>query len=63
MITHEPRTPNGAGVAVVIVPPLPGVRAYGATRWLHSTKALIQMSLRGKTDDHLWFTSTKLAMS
>lgn len=46
----------GAGVAVVIVPPLPGVRAYGATRWLHSTKALIQLSLRGKTDDHLWFT-------
>jgi HTH-type transcriptional regulator/antitoxin HigA len=46
----------GAGVAVVIVPPLPGVRAYGATRWLHSTKALIQLSLRGKTEDHLWFT-------
>ena len=45
-----------AGVAVAIVPPLPGVRAYGATRWLHSTKALIQLSLRGKTDDHLWFT-------
>jgi hypothetical protein len=46
----------GAGVAVVIVPPLPGVRVYGATRWLHSTKALIHLSLRGKTDDHLWFT-------
>ena len=45
-----------AGVAVTIVPPLPGVRAYGATRWLHSTKALVQLSLRGKTDDHLWFT-------
>jgi plasmid maintenance system antidote protein VapI len=45
-----------ARVAVVIVPPLPGVRAYGATRWLHSTKALVQLSLRGKTDDHLWFT-------
>src|SRR5439155_23980248 len=44
------------GVAVVFVPPLPGVRAYGATRWLHSTKALVQLSLRGKTDDHLWFT-------
>lgn len=45
-----------AGVAVAIVPPLPGVRAYGATRWLQSSKALIQLSLRGKTDDHLWFT-------
>jgi HTH-type transcriptional regulator/antitoxin HigA len=41
---------------VVFVPPLAGVRAYGATRWLHSAKALIQLSLRGKTDDHLWFT-------
>jgi addiction module HigA family antidote len=44
------------GVAVVFVPPLAGVRAYGVTRWLHSTKALVQLSLRGKTDDHLWFT-------
>jgi addiction module HigA family antidote len=45
-----------AGVAVVFVPPLTEVRAYGVTRWLHGAKALIQMSLRGKTDDHLWFT-------
>jgi hypothetical protein len=44
-----------AGVAVVFVPSLPGVRAYGVSRWLHSSKALIQLSLRGKTDDHLWF--------
>ena len=45
-----------AGVAVVFVPPLAGVRAYGVSRWLHSSKALIQLSLRGKTDDQLWFT-------
>ncbi len=45
-----------AGVAVVFVPSLGGVRAYGVARWLHSTRALIQLSLRGKTDDHLWFT-------
>lgn len=45
-----------AGVAVVVVPPLAGVRAYGVSRWLHSSKALIQLSLRGKTDDHFWFT-------
>jgi len=44
------------GVAVVFVPPLSGVRAYGVSRWLHSAKALIQLSLRGRTDDHLWFT-------
>lgn len=45
-----------AGVAVVFVPELPGTRTCGATRWLTSDKALIQLSLRYKTDDQLWFT-------
>ncbi len=45
-----------AGVAVVFVPELPGTHVFGATRWLKSAKALIQLSLRGKSDDHLWFT-------
>ncbi len=45
-----------AGVAVVFIPELPGTHVYGATRWLNSTKALMQLSLRGKSDDHLWFT-------
>lgn len=45
-----------AGVAVVFVPSLPKTAVSGATRWLTSTKALIQLSLRYKTDDHLWFT-------
>ena len=45
-----------AGVAVIFVPEIPGTRVYGATRWLTSTKPLIQLSLRGKSDDHLWFT-------
>jgi addiction module HigA family antidote len=44
------------GVAVVFVPELPGARVSGATRWLTPKKALIQLSLRYKTDDHLWFT-------
>lgn len=45
-----------AGVAVTFVPELPGTRVYGVTRWLNPHKALIQLSLRGKSDDHLWFT-------
>ena len=45
-----------AGVAIVFVPDISGTRVYGATRWLNSNKSLIQLSLRGKTDDHLWFT-------
>jgi len=44
------------GVAVVFVPELPGSRASGVARWLTPAKALIQLSLRYRTDDHLWFT-------
>jgi addiction module HigA family antidote len=45
-----------SGVAVVFVPALPQTRVSGAARWLTPSKALIQLSLRYKTDDHLWFT-------
>jgi len=45
-----------AGVAVVFVPALPKTGISGATRWVHANKAVIQLSLRYKTDDHLWFT-------
>ena len=44
------------GVAVVFVPELPGSRASGVARWLTPSKALIQLSFRYRTDDHLWFT-------
>lgn len=45
-----------AGVVVLFVPELPRSRASGATRWVSSDKALIQLSLRYRTNDHLWFT-------
>lgn len=45
-----------AGVAVVFVPDLEGTKASGATRWLSPTRALIQLSLRYKTNDQLWFS-------
>jgi HTH-type transcriptional regulator / antitoxin HigA len=45
-----------AGVAVVFVPELPNTGISGATQWLTATKALVQLSLRYKTDDQLWFT-------
>lgn len=45
-----------SGVAVIFVPELPAARVSGATRWLNANKALIQLSLRYKTDDQLWFT-------
>lgn len=45
-----------AGVATVFIRELPKSRTSGATRWLNPNKALIQLSLRYKTNDHLWFT-------
>lgn len=46
---------HGVGVAFAVVPPIPGLGVYGATRWVHE-RPLVQLSLRGKTDDQLWFT-------
>lgn len=51
-----PAAAAACGVAVVFVPELPKAPISGATRWLSPSKALIQLSLRYKTDDHLWFT-------
>lgn len=44
-----------SGVAVVFVPELPKTGVYGATRWI-GNKGVIQLSLRYKSNDHLWFT-------
>lgn len=45
-----------ANVFVAFVPELPTSRASRATRWLWADKALVQLSLRYKTNDHLWLT-------
>lgn len=45
-----------AGVAVALVPELPKTHLSGIARWLSKDKALIQLSLRYKTADHLWFS-------
>jgi HTH-type transcriptional regulator / antitoxin HigA len=47
---------SSAGVAFVITPEFQGVRTSGATRWLSSGNALIQLSLRHKSDDQFWFS-------
>lgn len=44
------------GVAVVFAPTPKGCPASAATRWLGPNKALIMLSLRYKTNDHLWFS-------
>ena len=45
-----------AGVAVVLAPAPKGCPVSGATKWLAPSKALIMLSVRGKSDDKLWFT-------
>lgn len=45
-----------AGVALVFTPELRRLRVSGATYWLTKDKALIQLSLLYKADDHFWFT-------
>jgi len=45
-----------SGVAVAFTPHMPGAPVNGATRWLTPQKAMIQLSLRGKWEDILWFT-------
>lgn len=45
-----------AGVAVVFVREIAGAPISGATRWLGPAKAMIQLSLRYKTSDQLWFS-------
>jgi len=44
------------GVALALVPHIPGTGAHGATRWLASDKALVQMSIRYRWDDIFWFS-------
>ncbi|MBL8233130.1 MAG: HigA family addiction module antidote protein [Bryobacterales bacterium] len=45
-----------AGVALVFVQEMAGSRAWGVTQWISPEKAILQLSLRGKSDDQFWFT-------
>ena len=47
---------NDAGVALVLVKPLPKARLSGAAWWLSPRKPVIALSARHKSDDHLWFS-------
>ena len=47
---------NQSGVALTLVKPLPKTALSGAAWWLSPQKTLIQLSIRHKTDDHLWYS-------
>lgn len=44
-----------AGVALTFVPALPKLAISGVTRWF-GQRAAIHLSLRGRTDDQMWFS-------
>lgn len=46
---------NSVGVRFVVIPEIQGTSCSGVTRWVSGIPT-IQLSLRHKTDDHLWFT-------
>jgi HTH-type transcriptional regulator/antitoxin HigA len=45
-----------SGVVVVFASAPKGCPVSGATKWITPTKALLMLSLRHKTNDHLWFS-------
>lgn len=47
---------SAAGVALALIKPFSGTAVSGAAWWLSPRKAVIQLSMRHKTDDHLWFS-------
>ena len=47
---------NEAGVAFVLIKNLSKTALGGAARWVSPSKGVIQLSLRHKSDDHLWFS-------
>lgn len=47
---------RGCGVAVVRLPSLDKAPVSGASYWLARDRAVIQLTLRHRTNDHFWFT-------
>jgi len=47
---------SACGVVVLFIPELPNMPVHGLTRWVSSEKVIVQLSLRYKTDDQLWFS-------
>lgn len=44
-----------AGVCLVVVPDVAGTRASGASRFISPSRAVVQLSNRGKRNDKFWF--------
>ncbi|MFW6438221.1 MAG: HigA family addiction module antitoxin [Armatimonadota bacterium] len=55
-VTRVKDTLSEHGVAVALVPALPKTAAHGATHWLGTDKAILQLSDRYKRADIFWFS-------
>lgn len=44
------------GIAFVFVKEVPKLPVYGVTYWLSADKVVVQLTIRQKADDHLWFS-------
>ena len=44
------------GVALALVPELKNVPWHGASWWITPQKAIIELNLRGRKEDHFWFS-------
>ena len=47
---------SSCGVALVLVPELPGTRISGCARWLTDSHAMVGLTPRYKSGEQLWFT-------
>jgi addiction module HigA family antidote len=47
---------NSCGIAVAFTRELPKTNVCGATKWIRSDLALLQLSLRYRSSDHFWFS-------
>lgn len=47
---------RNAGVALILERPISKTCLFGSARWFDVDRAIIQMSLRMKTNDHFWWT-------
>ncbi len=55
-LKHTRELFNKAGVALSLVKPLPKTRVSGAAWWVSPSRPVVALSVRYKTDDHLWFS-------
>lgn len=55
-LSEAERLCRESGVFLAITKPLPKTALSGAARWLAPRKALIQLTARHMSDDHIWFS-------